>query len=84
MQDECPRFLAERGIRVELVQGQKTRGLARVDGGEDLAFDAELEVPADAALGKAIVRATSRSSGLNEHLPPAEATFVVLGRKAGR
>lgn len=78
LQGECPRLLPDRGIRVELVQGDKTWELARIDGGEDLAFEAKLEVPADAAPGEAVVKATSRSTGLSQALPPAKAPFLVL------
>ena len=83
LRDECPRLLPERGIPVELVQGDRTWALARVDGGEDLAFEAEIEVPADAAPGEAVVRATSRGRGLAEAHPPAEAPLLVFGGKAG-
>ena len=68
-------------IRVEFVQGTRTWTLATVTSDEDLAFDAErLTVPADAAPGKALVRATSPAVD-RAGIPPEDATpFLVLGR----
>lgn len=81
---ECPKPPPERGIPVEFVQDNRTWALGSVDGDEDLAFEAKLEVPADAAPGEAVVRATSSGSGLAEAPPPAEAPLLVLGGEAGR
>lgn len=69
------------GIRVELLQGTKTWPLATVSSGEGLEFDAEsLTVPADAAPGEAVVRATSPSVDPRMPAPRAEAPFLVLDR----
>ena len=68
------------GIRVELLQGTKTWTLATVASGKDLEFDAQgLGVPADAAPGEAVVRATSPS--VDPRMPPTrdEVPFLVLG-----
>ncbi len=67
------------GIRVEILQGTKTWILATVSSGEGLEFDAEgLTVPADAAPGEAVVRATSPSVDPRMPAPRAEAPFLVL------
>ena len=81
LQGECPRLLPDRAILVELVQGDKTWELARIDSGEeDFAFEARLEVPADATPGEAVVRATSHSIGPSQAVPlPVKGPFLVLG-----
>ena len=81
---ECPEPPPERGIPVEFVQDNRTWALGGVEGGEDLSFEAELEVPSDAAPGEAVVRATSSGPGLAEAPPPAEAPLLVLGGGDGR
>ncbi len=69
------------GIRVELLQGTKTWTLATVSSGEGLEFDAEgLTVPADAAPGEVVVRATSLSVDPRMPAPRAKAPFLVLDR----
>lgn len=72
------------GIRVEFLQGTRVWTLATVASDKDLTFDTEgLTVPADAAPGEAVVRATSPSV-LPEVLPPrAETPFLVLGDLPG-
>ena len=67
------------GIRVEFLQDTRTWTIATVDSDEDLEFDAGgLEVPVDAAPGKALVRATSPS--VDPLIPPlrAETPLLVL------
>lgn len=67
-------------IRVEFVQGTRTWTLATVASDEKLEFDAEgLTVPADAAPGEAIVRATSPYVDPSIPPPRAEAPLLVLG-----
>lgn len=68
-----PRGVPERDIRIEFVQDGRTWDLGTVDSEEDLSFDVKLEVPADAKLGPAKVRATNRNYG------PSGTRFVVTG-----
>ena len=81
-QQECPRPLPVEGIRIEFVQGSRTWTLATVTSPEDLRVDAEvLTVPADAAPGEAVVRATSPqvSPPASPSPPQADTPFLVLG-----
>ena len=69
------------GIRVELLQGTKTWTLATVASDKNLRFDAKgLTVPADAAPGEAVVRATSPSifPEASPSPPQADTPFLVL------
>ena len=70
------------GIRVELLQGTKKWTLATVASDKNLSFDAAgLTVPADAAPGAAVMRATSPqvSSPASPSPPQADTPFLVLG-----
>lgn len=69
------------GIRIEFLQGTRTWTLATVSSDEGLEFDAEgLAVPADAAPGEAVLRATSPTVDPRMPPPRAETPFLVLDR----
>ena len=87
LQDDCPRILPERGIRVEFVQGDKTWELSRLNAGEEErgVFEAKLEVPADAEPGEAVVKATGPASSSDSGQVPlgARTPLRVLGEDGG-